>query len=122
MSFKHGRQLNSTVSNHANNMIFGRMLRRFWKYLFHMQYEHERVEITYQYSNFKHSQLKVESSSKNCIIVHLFLYTRQAIEFDSTKSCSTITKSAEFPHMEHIARNAANHLTPKTYGLQYNFA
>ena len=27
--------------------------------------------------------------------------------------------SAEFPHMEHIARNAANHLIPTTYGLQY---
>ena len=120
--FEHGRRLNSTVSNHANNRKFGRMLRWFWMYLFHMQYEHEGVEIIYQYSNFKHSQLKVESSSKNCIIVHLVLCTRQAIEFDSTKSCSTITKSAEFPHMKHIARNAANHLTPKIYGLQYNVA
>ena len=43
--FEYGRRLNSTVSNHANNKKFGRMLRWFWQYLFHMQYEHEGVEI-----------------------------------------------------------------------------
>ena len=81
-----------------------------------MQHDHDGVEITDQYSNSKHSQLAVESISKNRIIVHLVVWTRQAIEFDSIKSCQTIEKSAELPHMEHIARNAANHLIPTTYG------
>ena len=85
-----------------------------------MQYEHEGVEITYQYSNSKHSPLTAESINKNRIIVHLVVWTRLAVEFDSIKSCLTIKKSAELPHMEHIARNAANHLIPATYGLQYN--
>ena len=118
LSFEHGRKLNSTVSNHANNGQFGRMLRRFWQYLFHMQYEHEGVEINYQYTNSNHSQLTAESISKNRINVHAVLCTRQAIVFDSMKSCWTIKKYAELPHMEHIARNAANHLIPTTYGLQ----
>ena len=61
-----------------------------------------------------------ESIGENCIIVHLVVWTRQAIEFDSIKSCSTIDNSAELPHMEHISRNSENHLIPTTYGLQYN--
>ena len=61
-----------------------------------------------------------ESISKNRIIVHLDVWTRQAIEFYSIKSCQKIEQSAEMPHIEHIARNAANHLIPTTYGLQYN--
>ena len=85
-----------------------------------MQHDHEGVEITYQYSNSKHSQLTVKSMIKNRIIAHLVFWTRQAIEFDSIKSCQTIEKSAELPHIEHISRNAANHLIPTTYGLQYN--
>ena len=85
-----------------------------------MQHDHEGVVITYQYSNSKHSQLTVKSISKNRIIAHLVVWTRQAIEFDSIKSYQTIEKSAELPHMEHIARNAANHIIPTTYGLQYN--
>ena len=28
--------------------------------------------------------------------------------------------SAEFLHMEHIARSAANHLIPTPYGIKYN--
>ena len=43
--FEYGRRLNSTVSNHSNNRKFFRMPRWFWQYLFHMQYEQERVEI-----------------------------------------------------------------------------
>ena len=85
-----------------------------------MQHDHEGVEITYRYSNSKHSQLTVESIGKNRIIIHVVVWTRQAIEFVSLKSCQTIEKSAELPHMEHIARNAAIHLIPTTYGLQYN--
>ena len=85
-----------------------------------MQRDHEGVEITYQYSNSKHTQLTVKSISKNRIVAHLVVWTRQAIEFDSIKSCQTIEKSAELPHIEHIARNAANHLIPTTYGLQHN--
>ena len=54
---------------------------------FLMQYEHEGVEITYLYSNCKHSQLTAESISKNRMIVHEVVWTRQAIEFDSRKSC-----------------------------------
>ena len=86
LSFEHGIQLNSTISSHANNRKFGGMLRRFWQYLFHMQYEHQGVEITHQYSNSKHSQLTEILTSKNRIIVHLVVCTRQAIEFDSIKS------------------------------------
>ena len=90
--FEHGRRLNSTILNHANNEKFGRMLRSFWHYQFHMQYENDGVEITYQYSNSNHSQLIAESISKNCTIVHLVVWTRQAIEFESFKSCQTIKK------------------------------
>ena len=61
--FVHGKRLNSRVSNHANNGTFGRMLRWFWQYLIHMLYEHEWVDITYQYSNSKHSQLTAQSIS-----------------------------------------------------------
>ena len=43
--FGHGRRLNPVVSNHAINRKFGRMLRWFWHYQFHMQYEHEGVEM-----------------------------------------------------------------------------
>ena len=85
--FEHGRRLNSTVSNHANNRKFGRMLRWFWQCLFHMEYEHERVELTYQYSNSKHIPLTSESISKNRIIVHLDVRTMQAMELQSIKSC-----------------------------------
>ena len=60
---------------------------------------------TYQYSNSKHRQLTVESIGENRIIVHLVVWTRQANEFVSIKSCQTIEKSAELPHMENIARN-----------------
>ena len=58
--------------------------------------------------------------SENRIIVHMVLWTRQAIEFDGIKSCQAIEKSAELPLMVHIARNAANDLIPTTYELQYN--
>ena len=85
--FEHSRQLNSTVSNHANIRKFGRILRRFWQYLFRMQYQYEGVKITYQYSNSKRIQLIAESISENCIIVPLVVWTRQVIEFDSIKSC-----------------------------------
>ena len=34
------------------------------------------------------------------------------------KIIQTIEKSAELPHMEHIARTAANHLIPTAYGIQ----
>ena len=84
--FEHGRRLNSPVSNHTTNRKFGRMLRWFWQYLFHMQYEHEGVEITKQYSISKHCKLMAESISENCIIVHLGVCKRQAVEFDSIKS------------------------------------
>ena len=60
----------------------------------------------------------MESISENRIIVHLVVWARQAIEFDSIESCQTIEKSAEFQHMVHIARKAANHQLPTTYGLQ----
>ena len=118
--FERGKRLNSTVSNHGNNRKFGKMLRWFWQYPFHMQHDHDGVEITYQYSNSKHSQLTAKSISKNRIIAHLVVWTRQALEFDSIISCQTIEKSAELPHMEHIARNEANHQITTTYGLQYN--
>ena len=85
-----------------------------------MQYEHEGVEITYQYSNSKHIQLIAESISENCIIVPPVVWTRHEFEFVSIKSCETIEKYAELPHMEHIARNAGKHLIPTTNGLQYN--
>ena len=75
---------------------------------------------TYQYSNFKHCQLSVESIGENRIIVHLVAWTRQAIEFVIIKSCQPIEQAVELPHMEKIARNSANHLIPTTYGLQYN--
>ena len=52
-----------------------------------MQYEHEGVEKTYQYSKSKHIQLIAESISENCIIVTLVVWTRQVIEFDSIKPC-----------------------------------
>ena len=61
-----------------------------------------------------------ESNSENRITVHLVVWTRQAIEFDSFRSCQTIEKSAEFPHIQHIARNAENYLIPTIYGLQHN--
>ena len=67
--------------------------------------------LPYQYTNSKHSQLIVETISENRIIIHLVLWTRQAIEFDSIKSCRIWKK---------IASNAANHLISTTYALQYN--
>ena len=85
-----------------------------------MQYEHEGVEIAISYTHSKDSQLISESNSKIRITVNPVVWKRQAIEFDRFRSCETIEKSAEFPHMEDIASNAANHLIPTTYGLQYN--
>ena len=58
--FGHGRRLNSTVSNHTNNRKFGWIRRWFWKYLFHMQYDHEGVEITLSKTIPKHGQLITE--------------------------------------------------------------
>ena len=49
-----------------------------------------------------------ESISENRIIVNLAYWTRQAIEFDSIKSCEAIENSAELAHMQHNARNAAS--------------
>ena len=74
--FEHGKRLNSSVSNHANNGKFGRMPQWFWQYLFNMQYEHEWVETTYQYSNSNHSQLIAESITENHVIVHLVVWTQ----------------------------------------------
>ena len=62
------------------------MLRLFWPYVFRMQYEHEGVEITYQYSYSKHSQLTVESISENRIITHLVGWSQLVTEFDRIKS------------------------------------
>ena len=53
LPYTNGRQLNSTVSNHANNRKFGRMLRRFWHQLFHMRYDHEGVEISISILEFQ---------------------------------------------------------------------
>ena len=85
-----------------------------------MQYKHEGVEIDLSILEFQHIQWTVETISENRIIVHLVVWIRQAIEFDSVKSCHTIEKSAEFPYMVHIARNAEKHLIRTTYGLQYS--
>ena len=49
----HGRRLNSSVSDQANNRKFGRMLRRFCQYLFHMQYKHERIDIVISIHEFQ---------------------------------------------------------------------
>ena len=57
---------------------------------------------------------------RNYISVYLVVWTQQAIEIDSIKSCKTVDKSTEFPHMEHIARTAANYLIPTPYGIRYN--
>ena len=51
--FKHGRRLNSTVSNNANNMKVIKTLLWLWQYLFRMQYEHEGVEITLSVLDFQ---------------------------------------------------------------------
>ena len=60
------------------NRPFG-MLRCFWQYLFHMQYENEGDEISYQNSHTKHTQLIAESTSENCIIVFLVVWTRRQL-------------------------------------------
>ena len=50
---EHCRRFNSTVSNLVNNRIFWRILRWFWRYLFHMQYQHEGVEIALSLQEFQ---------------------------------------------------------------------
>ena len=44
--FEHGQRLNSTVSYHANNRKFGRMLRWLWQNPFDMKCEHDGVDAT----------------------------------------------------------------------------
>ena len=74
----------------------------------------------YQYTNQKHSQFIRESINENYIVLLPVVWTRQAIEFDSMKSCYTLEKSADLPHMEHIASTAVNDLIPTPYELLYN--
>ena len=118
--FEHGRRLNSTVSNHANNRKFGRMLRWCWKYLFHMQSEHEGVEIAISIFEFQTysidsgiDQRKPHYRTSRCLGTAGDWIRQYQIMLN-------YRKSAKLPHIEHIARKTANHLIPTTYGLQYN--
>ena len=61
------------------------MLRLFWKYRFHMQYEHERVEIALSILHFQTYSIDSGNDHENRSIVHLVVWTRQPIEFDSIK-------------------------------------
>ena len=117
MLFGNGRRLNSTVCNHTNNVKLGSILRWFCHYLFHMQCEHEGVEIIL-------SILDSETDPTENDIDQRKLHHQTSCCFDTTGNSTrqyqfmlTIEKSAKFPHMEHIARRAANHLIPKPYGI-----
>ena len=87
---QHGRRLNSTVSNHAHNINFGRMIRWFWKYRFHMQYDYEGVEIALSILEFQRYSIDNESISEYRIIEHLVIWTWQTIEFKRIKSCKQL--------------------------------
>ena len=85
-----------------------------------MQYEQEAVEITLSILDSQTLSMDNGIDHRNLITVHLVVWTQQAVNHDSIKLCSTIEKSTEFPHMEHIARTSENDLTPTPYGIQWN--
>ena len=88
--------------------------------IFYMQYEHEGVEITISILYFQilsmHNwidQRKLHHRTSFCL----------ETAGDWTREYQFMLNnriSADLPHMEHIARTAANHQIPTTYGIQYN--